>query len=123
MNKKLAKKLVAAHRRKYPKIAEAARGISICDNAFAQQINPNIFPRSKAVFKAVLDQERERAASAAYQRGSDDQKRFGIESLEKQAQQARIDAIKEVTELAKQMSKMAYMLMMTLNDGKPFNGG
>lgn len=116
ITKKKARALVAKYRKAYPEVA------CVTDNAFAPHIDPSKYPRTKAAYRAVLMQETMNAASDGYRRGSDDTKTHGIHALEQQAQTARINGIKEVTELSKSLTKMAYMLMMTLNGGKPFHG-
>lgn len=111
VTKKKARKLVAKYRKAYPVITEHAKQhLKDMENGIMYgsiPIDPNKFPRSKAAFKAVLDQERECASSAAYQRGSKDQKTSYELSEKYQSSIYRRNAVEALTELAKANANLA----------------
>lgn len=92
-------------------------------NTLGMWYDPNKFPKNKEQFLSILAQETRRVGSEQFMQGRSQEAQSLKMQYERALQQARVEGLKEVTELAKQMSKMAYMLMMTLNGGKPFSGG
>lgn len=113
MTKKAAKKLVRKYRKAYPKVAEVAT------ESFTDLTK---FPRTTIQWVKQKDCVYDSAFQAGKRQGRSEEAQNLEKQYERATQQARIAGLTALTDLAKANSKMAYMLMMALNGGKPFGG-
>lgn len=88
---------------------------------FGCSLDPSKMPRSKEAYKAILQQETDDARMSGQMYG----KKKAEEELQSseafKERELRRQYVMEVKELSICLTKMAYHLMMALNDKVPFN--